>query len=59
MKAGLPADYVFTSGDAGMHLFTNAVILKTAGTQSLTVADPASPGTSATLAGIRVKLRRK
>ena len=38
-KAVLPADYTFTAADAGVHTFTNAVTLKTAGTQSVTVTD--------------------
>jgi hypothetical protein len=37
LQAVLPADYTFTAADAGMHTFT--ATLKTAGTQSLTVAD--------------------
>jgi hypothetical protein len=57
-KAVLP-DYTFTASDAGMHIFTNAVILNTTGTQSITVADTVSPSITATLAGIRVKRRRK
>ena len=36
-KAVLPADYTFTSADAGMHVFS--VTLKTNGTQSLTATD--------------------
>jgi hypothetical protein len=58
-KAVLPADYTFTAGDAGVHLFTNAVIFKTTGTQSITVAEPASPDITATPLGIPVKRRRK
>jgi hypothetical protein len=41
IQAGLPAAYPFTSTDAGAHIF--GVTLKTAGTQSLTVADTATP----------------
>ncbi len=40
-QAILPADYTFTAADGGAHRFL--VTLKTAGTQSLTVADTASP----------------
>jgi hypothetical protein len=58
-KAVLPASYTFTAGDAGMHIFTNAVIVNTTVTQSITVADTVSPSLTATLAGIRVKRRRK
>lgn len=36
-KAKLPADYIFTAADAAVHTFS--ATLKTAGTQSLTVAD--------------------
>jgi hypothetical protein len=36
-QAVLPADYTFTAADAGVHTFS--AILKTAGSQSLTVAD--------------------
>ncbi len=39
MQAGLPASYTFTAADAGSHTFT--AILKTAGTQSITVKDMA------------------
>jgi hypothetical protein len=39
-QAGLPADYTFTSTDAGVHIFS--AILKTAGTQSITVQDTAT-----------------
>ena len=36
-QAGLPANYTFTGGDAGTHVFS--VTLKTAGTQSITATD--------------------
>lgn len=39
-KAGLPASYTFTAADAGAHVFS--VVLKTAGSQSLTVTDAAA-----------------
>ena len=35
--AVLPANYTFTGGDAGTHVFS--VTLKTAGTQSITATD--------------------
>jgi sugar lactone lactonase YvrE len=38
-QAGLPADYTFTAGDAGVHQFS--VTLKTAGSQSVTATDKA------------------
>jgi FG-GAP-like repeat len=40
-QAALPADYAFTAADGGIHTFT--VTLKTAGTQSISVADTAHP----------------
>ena len=43
-QAGLPADYTFTAADAGAHSFITS--LKTAGTQSLAVADTANPAFS-------------
>jgi hypothetical protein len=50
---GLPADYAFTAGDAGTHVFS--VTLVTAGTQYITVADYGI-GLSVTSAGITVTL---
>nr|MDQ6907575.1 IPT/TIG domain-containing protein [Chloroflexota bacterium] len=38
-QADLPRNYAFVGGDAGIHTFTNAVILKTAGTQSIIATD--------------------
>jgi phospholipase C len=38
-QATLPANYTFTPGDAGVHTFTNAVTMKTAGLQTITVTD--------------------
>jgi hypothetical protein len=40
--ASLPANYTFTPADAGVHVFT--VAFRTAGTQTLTVADAVSTG---------------
>ena len=37
--AGLPADYTFTANDAGVHTFTSAVTLKTAGSQTVAATD--------------------
>ena len=37
--ACLPANYTFVGGDNGVHTFTNAYTLKTAGTQTLTATD--------------------
>jgi hypothetical protein len=46
-KAVLPADYTFTAGDGGFHTFT--ATLKTAGTQSISVADTAHPSVTTSL----------
>jgi trimeric autotransporter adhesin len=51
-QAGLPANYTFSSNDGGTHTFI--VILKTAGTQSITVADQAISGFTSTQSGINV-----
>jgi len=40
-QAGLPADYTFTAADAGSHTFTNAVVLRTLGAQTVTATDTA------------------
>ncbi len=40
--ATLPGNYIFTAADAGMHVFTNGVILKTAGSQTVTATDTAT-----------------
>jgi hypothetical protein len=42
----LPADYTFATGDHGVHTFTNAFNLTTAGSKTITVADGALTGTS-------------
>jgi hypothetical protein len=47
VQAGLPADYTFTAADGGFHTFT--VTLKTAGTQSISVADTAHPSVATSL----------
>lgn len=49
--AVLPSDYTFTAADNGVHTFN--VLFKTAGNQTLTVADPYS-GITGTLSGITV-----
>jgi hypothetical protein len=51
-KAVLPANYTFTSGDAGQHTFS--VTLKTAGTQALTAADTVTGGLTGTAGGMVV-----
>src|SRR5207302_11117318 len=52
-KASLPANYTFTAADAGVHTFT--ATLKTAGTQSIAVADTTTASLSGTDGGITVK----
>lgn len=44
-QAVLPPDYTFQSGDQGTHTFSG-VVLKTAGSQSLTASDAATPSIS-------------
>jgi hypothetical protein len=51
-QASLPADYTFTAADGGSHSFL--VTLKTAGTQSLSVADTVNPAFASTQTGIVV-----
>ncbi|MFQ5952158.1 MAG: beta strand repeat-containing protein, partial [Candidatus Omnitrophota bacterium] len=41
LQAALPSDYTFINGDSGQRSFTDGVQLKTAGQQSVTVADGA------------------
>jgi hypothetical protein len=52
VQAGLPASYTFTNQDAGVHTFN--IILKTAGTQSITVTDTANTALTATQTGTTV-----
>ncbi len=51
-QAGLPADYTFIGGDAGVHTFT--ATLKTAGSQSLTATDTQTGTITGTQTGIRI-----
>lgn len=46
--AVLPPDYYFTANDAGSHTFSNGVILKTPGTQSITATAIGAPGLNGT-----------
>ena len=39
LGVSLPADYPFTAGDSGVHVFSSAVVLATAGNQTVTVSD--------------------
>ena len=48
--AGLPADYTFSSADAGVHTFT--LTLNTGGSQTLSVADTANPDLGGSASGI-------
>ena len=41
--ATLPADYTFVAADAGTHTFSNAVVLKTAGSRSVTATETTTP----------------
>jgi probable HAF family extracellular repeat protein len=50
--AELPADYTFTSGDAGVHTFS--VKLMTAGSQSITVTDTVSSSITGTQSAILI-----
>ncbi|HEV2686946.1 MAG TPA: FG-GAP repeat protein, partial [Bryobacteraceae bacterium] len=52
-KASLPANYIFTAADAGIHTFR--ATLKTAGTQSITARDTVTGTITGTEGGIRVK----
>jgi titin len=38
-QAILPGDYTFTAADSGVHTFSNGVVLKIAGNQTITAAD--------------------
>ena len=52
--ASLPGNYTFTGGDAGVHTFTNAYTLKTAGSQTLTATDTVTGSINGTSASITV-----
>jgi hypothetical protein len=51
-KASLPANYTFTSADAGVHTFT--ATLNTVGTQSITATDTHNSSITGTQSGIQV-----
>src|SRR5439155_1010536 len=53
-QAVLPANYTFTTADAGIHTFTNAVVLKTAATQSVTATDTVTASITGSQTGIVV-----
>lgn len=52
-SATVPGDYTFGAGDAGVHAFTG-VVLKTAGSQTITATDTAYTAITATSAPINV-----
>jgi Phosphoesterase family/FG-GAP-like repeat len=52
-KAVLPSNYTFTAADAGVHTFTG-VILKTAGSQSITATDTMTSSIQGSQSGITV-----
>jgi Cadherin-like len=52
--AVLPANYTFVLGDAGVHMFTNQITLKTAGTQTITVTDTVTSSLTGAQSGITV-----
>jgi hypothetical protein len=54
IQAGLPANYKFTVGDAGTHVFGANVILKTVGTWSVTATDTVTATLKGSQSGIVV-----
>jgi hypothetical protein len=52
LNSVLPANYTFTSADAGVHTFS--AVLRSAGTQSITVQDTANPSITGSQTGIVV-----
>src|SRR5207342_2943170 len=52
--ATLPGDYTFTGGDAGVHTFSNAYTLKTAGSRTVTATDTVTGSITGTSASITV-----
>jgi hypothetical protein len=53
-KAKLPANYKFKATDAGTHVFSGTVILKTKGTQSVTATDTVTKTIKGSQTGIVV-----
>ena len=53
-NAGLPVDYTFTAGDAGIKIFASGVILKTKGTQNITATDTVMATITGSQTGIAV-----
>ena len=54
VQALLPTDYTFVAADNGIHLFSSAVTLKTAGTQSVTATDTVTSSVTGVQTGIGV-----
>jgi hypothetical protein len=52
--AELPFSYTFNATDAGSHVFSRTVILRTAGTQSVTATDTLTPSIRGSQTGIVV-----
>lgn len=52
----LPNDYTFTGPDAGVHTFTSAVTLRTAGSKTVTATDTVSSSINGTSSGTTVSL---
>jgi hypothetical protein len=44
--ASLPSSYTFTGGDAGVHAFSSGIVLRTAGSRTLTLAELADSETA-------------
>ncbi|HZU71798.1 MAG TPA: hypothetical protein VE990_03410 [Acidimicrobiales bacterium] len=54
-QASLPPDYTFDpSTDAGVHAFTNAAVLRSSGSQTISATDTADPTVTGTTAGTTV-----
>ena len=52
--ASLPSDYTFTGGDNGVHTFTNAYILTTVGSRTVTATDTVTGSITGTTTAIAV-----
>ena len=53
-RATLPADYKFLSSDEGVHAFSGGIVLKTAGSQSVTASDTVTASIKGSQTGITV-----
>ena len=54
LAATLPANYTFSGSDAGVHVFSGGVTLRTAGARSITATDTAHSGITGSQVGIIV-----